>query len=88
MQQQYHLTFTMPLAPTPKKKQQEDEPQLPDDLAVLQTVGSCSQPQRLNPLPQPHPPAPSLLCHDCRHSAMHHHTLRSSIVDHRSSAVA
>lgn len=44
MQQQYHLTFTMPLAPTPKKKQQEDDPQLPDDLAVLQTVGNRSHP--------------------------------------------
>ncbi|KAL3163208.1 hypothetical protein ABBQ32_009610 [Trebouxia sp. C0010 RCD-2024] len=42
MQQQYHLTFTMPLAPTPKKKQQEDEPQLPDDLAVLQTRGGVT----------------------------------------------
>ncbi|KAL3131764.1 hypothetical protein ABBQ38_007483 [Trebouxia sp. C0009 RCD-2024] len=42
MQQQYHLTFTMPLAPTPKKKQQEDDPQLPDDLAVLQTRGGVT----------------------------------------------
>lgn len=38
MQQQYHLTFSMPLAPALKKKQQEDELQLPDDLAILQTV--------------------------------------------------
>ena len=37
MQQQYQLSFSMPLAPALKKKQ-EDELQLPDDLAMLQTV--------------------------------------------------
>ena len=36
MQQQYQLTFTMPLAPPPKKPQ--GDLILPDDLASLQTV--------------------------------------------------
>ncbi len=39
MQQQYQLTFTMPLAPPPKKCHQGDLT-LPDDLASLQTVWS------------------------------------------------
>jgi len=38
MQQQYQLTFTMPLASTPKKPQ--GDLTLPDDLASLQTVWS------------------------------------------------
>ena len=38
MQQQYQLTFTMPLAP-PRKNPQGDLT-LPDDLASLQTVWS------------------------------------------------
>ena len=37
MQQQYQLTFTMPLAPSVKKTPEEDH-KLPDDLASLQTV--------------------------------------------------
>lgn len=39
MQQQYQLTFTMPLAPSPKKCHQDDLT-LPDDFASLQTVWS------------------------------------------------
>ena len=38
MQQQYQLTFTMPLAPPPKNPQ--GDLTLPDDLASLQTVWS------------------------------------------------
>ncbi len=38
MQQQYQLTFTLPLAPPPKKPQ--GDLTLPDDLASLQTVWS------------------------------------------------
>lgn len=39
MQQQYQLTFTMPIAPPPKK-QHQNELSLPDDLAGLQTVST------------------------------------------------
>ena len=39
MQQQYQLTFTMPLAP-PVKQTPQDDLKLPDDLAGLQMV--CS----------------------------------------------
>ena len=45
MQQQYQLSFRMPLALAPKQ-QQEDHLKLPEDLALLQTVSSggyCSQ---------------------------------------------
>ncbi|KAL0042445.1 hypothetical protein WJX77_012634 [Trebouxia sp. C0004] len=41
MQQQYQLTFTIPLAPPPRKCHQGD-PTLPDDLASLQTKGGTS----------------------------------------------
>lgn len=53
MQQQYQLSFGMPLAPAPKKKHQEDNLQLPDDLAMLQTVCICTHPASF---PQPTPP--------------------------------
>ena len=38
MQQQYQLTFSMPLAPALSKKQLEEELKLPEDLALLPTV--------------------------------------------------
>ena len=37
MQQQYQLSFSMPLAAQPKQ-QPQDQPKLPDDLANLPTV--------------------------------------------------
>ena len=42
MQQQYQLSFSMPLAPAPKQHQ-EDLLKLPEDLALLQTVDPLSR---------------------------------------------
>ncbi len=46
MQEQYQLTFTTPLAPLPKKQNEE---KLPDDLASLQTVCQHTLPQIKSP---------------------------------------
>ena len=60
MQQQYQLSFSMPLAPAPKKQHQENDLQLPDDLAMLQTVRTCTHPVFFPPPPPTIPPCPTL----------------------------